>query len=197
MTTRHRAYDEEAWKNAKRICRLNRRQLEMARALGMNPRKLPRLRPSPQQRWKLPVGAFIEELYRKRFGGHPRHDEPEGRAPGSGKPPSSQRDTRASNRLRNPELVRDPMSQLGDLICYLTNLADDVQKWLTHNSIDPDVPRQVSAELRGIAAALDTGTSIDPIPGIPVPPPSPRTPDRTFPRHEDQEAPFDDDEIPF
>jgi hypothetical protein len=89
------------------------------------------------------------------------------------------------------------MSQLGDLICYLTNLADDVQKWLTHNSIDPDVPRQVSAELRDIAAALDTGTSIDPIPGIPVPPPSPRTPDRTFPRHEDQEAPFDDDEIPF
>ena len=46
----------------KKICRLNARQLEMARALGMNPKKLPGLRPSPQQRWKLPVGEFIEEL---------------------------------------------------------------------------------------------------------------------------------------
>src|SRR4029078_11777358 len=42
------------WRNAKRICRLNARQIEMARALGMNPKKLPGLRPSPQQRWKLP-----------------------------------------------------------------------------------------------------------------------------------------------
>jgi hypothetical protein len=30
----------------------------------MNPRKLPGLRPSPQQRWKLQVGEFIEERYR-------------------------------------------------------------------------------------------------------------------------------------
>ena len=37
----------------------------------MNPKKLPVSRPSPQQRWKLPVGAFIEELYGKRFGGAP------------------------------------------------------------------------------------------------------------------------------
>jgi hypothetical protein len=26
----------------------------------MNPKKLPRLRPSPQQRWEIPVGTFIE-----------------------------------------------------------------------------------------------------------------------------------------
>jgi hypothetical protein len=60
--------NEAAWTNAKKLCRLSRRQVEMARALGMNPKKLPGLRPSPQQRWKLPVGAFIEECYRKRFG---------------------------------------------------------------------------------------------------------------------------------
>src|SRR2546427_11056222 len=34
--------------------------------------KLPDLRPTPQQRWKLPVSAFIEECYRKRFGGDAR-----------------------------------------------------------------------------------------------------------------------------
>lgn len=41
----------------------------MAQALGMNPRKLPGLRPTPEQTWKQPVREFIEECYRKRFGG--------------------------------------------------------------------------------------------------------------------------------
>ena len=61
MANTRRAHDDEAWTNAKKICRLNARQVEMARALGMNPRKLPGLRPSAQQRWTLPVGEFIEE----------------------------------------------------------------------------------------------------------------------------------------
>jgi len=60
--TKHRAHDEESWKYAKKICRLSVRQLQMTRRLGMNPKKLPGRRPSPQQRWKLPVGTFIEEL---------------------------------------------------------------------------------------------------------------------------------------
>ncbi len=180
MTTKHRAYDEEAWKEARRICRLNRRQLDMARALGMNPKKLPRLRPSQQQRWKLPVGAFIEELYRKRFGSRPRHDEPEKPASGSAKPPSRQHHTPVPHRLHDPASARNSLSQLGDLICYLTNLADDVQRWLAHNMIDSDVLRQISAELRDIASALEAGASIDPIPGIPIPPLSSRPPHRTF-----------------
>ena len=45
MAKKRRAHDEEAWTNAKKICRLTARQVEMARALGMNPRKLPGLRP--------------------------------------------------------------------------------------------------------------------------------------------------------
>lgn len=57
----------------------------MARALGLNPRKLPRLRPSPQERWKLPVGEFIEECYRKRFG-VPRDRDPRGPEPRSREP---------------------------------------------------------------------------------------------------------------
>lgn len=68
MTKKRRAHDEEAWRSAKKICRLNARQLEMARRLGMNPRKLPRLRPGPEERWKLLVGEFIENLYWKLSG---------------------------------------------------------------------------------------------------------------------------------
>jgi hypothetical protein len=55
MANKARAHDE-AWTNAKKICRLTARQVEMASARGMNPRKLPRLRPSPQQRLRRAVG---------------------------------------------------------------------------------------------------------------------------------------------
>jgi hypothetical protein len=48
MAKKRRAHDEEPWMNARKICRLTDRQVEMARALGMNPEKLPGLRPSPQ-----------------------------------------------------------------------------------------------------------------------------------------------------
>jgi hypothetical protein len=61
LTKKRRAHHDEAWAHAKQICRLSARQVEMARALGMNPKKLPRLRPAPQEHWKRPVGAFIEE----------------------------------------------------------------------------------------------------------------------------------------
>ena len=44
MAARRQAHDEEAWRNAKKICQLSAQQVEMARALGMNPKKLPRLR---------------------------------------------------------------------------------------------------------------------------------------------------------
>jgi hypothetical protein len=40
----------------------------MARELGMNPKKLGGLDNHRQERWKLPLPLFIEELYRKRFG---------------------------------------------------------------------------------------------------------------------------------
>ena len=187
MANKRRGRDDEAWTNAKKICQLTARQVEMARALGMNPRKLPRLRPSPQQRWKLPVGKFIEERYRKRFG-DPRDQDPRGPEPGSRRPSTT--DLEASV----PELVRDPACQLSDLACYLVNLADDLQQWLVHGSIDPEVLPQVREELREIVKALDTGAPISPIPAIP--PPRRPTP-RDLSRRGDLERAFDDDEIPF
>lgn len=115
-----RLHDEEAWRNAKKVCRLNARQIEMARALGMNPNKLSGLRPSPQQRWKLPVGEFIEERYWKRFGGNTWDNESREPKPGSPKPWTPREDAHA------PGAVRDPTWQAQDLICYLTNLSDDL-----------------------------------------------------------------------
>jgi hypothetical protein len=40
----------------------------MARELGMNPKKLGKLDNHDQEPWKLPLPAFIEALYLKRFG---------------------------------------------------------------------------------------------------------------------------------
>ena len=188
MTKNRRAHGEEAWTNAKKLCRLTARQVEMGRALGMNPRKLPGLRPSPQQRWKLPVGEFIEERYRKRFGGDSRDHDPREPEPSARKASCTDRDA------DTPERVRDPAWQLSDLVCYFMNLADDLEKWLVHGSIDREVLPQVREELREIAKALDTGAPISPIPAIPLPP-QPRHRDSS--RRGDQDCAFDDEEIPF
>lgn len=40
----------------------------MARELGLNPAKIGKLDNRDQERWKLPLPAFIEHLYLKRFG---------------------------------------------------------------------------------------------------------------------------------
>jgi hypothetical protein len=65
---RHREAD---WAEAKRLCRLSKEEVRMARAMGMNPRKLIKNRPSPSQQWKAPVGEWVRELHRKRFGEPP------------------------------------------------------------------------------------------------------------------------------
>jgi hypothetical protein len=187
MAKKRRA-DDEAWTHAKRICRLTARQVDLARALGMNPRKLPGLRPSPQQRWKLPVGEFIEERHRKRFGGDPDDHAPPGAEPSSRKLSATDRDADVMER------VPDPALQMRDLVCYFMNLADDLQQWLAHGSIDPEVLPQLREELREIAKALDTGAPISAMPAIPVPP---RPTRRSLSRRGSQERAFHDDEIPF
>jgi hypothetical protein len=120
VASKRRRYDQEVWRNAKRICKLNARQVEMARALGMNPKKLPSLRPSPDQRWKLPVSEFIESCYCKRFGGDPLERprlDPESQ---SSKPTVRKPDLDTSKRSR------DTMLQLEDLVVYFANLVTDL-----------------------------------------------------------------------
>jgi len=57
-----------AWTEARRKFHLSHAQVQMARELGMNPRKLGRLNNHKQERWKSPLPLFIEACYLKRFG---------------------------------------------------------------------------------------------------------------------------------
>jgi hypothetical protein len=60
------------WIEARKRHGLSHAQVQMARELGMNPRKLGKLANHDQEPWKLPLPAFIEHLYAKRFGkSHP------------------------------------------------------------------------------------------------------------------------------
>jgi len=58
----------KAWIDARKRHHLSHVQIQMARELGMNPDKLGKLDNHGQEPWKAPLPAFIEDLYRKRFG---------------------------------------------------------------------------------------------------------------------------------
>ncbi len=58
----------QAWIDARKRHKLSHAHAQMARELGMNPRKLGKLDNHHQEPWKLPLPAFIDELYIKRFG---------------------------------------------------------------------------------------------------------------------------------
>ena len=57
----------EDWMTAKSKYRLTDVQIQMARELGMNPKKFGSLANHKQEKWKAPLADFIEELYFKRF----------------------------------------------------------------------------------------------------------------------------------
>ena len=58
----------QAWIDARKRHRLSHAQIQMARELGMNPKKFGRIDNHRQETWKLPLPQFIEHLYLKRFG---------------------------------------------------------------------------------------------------------------------------------
>lgn len=60
--------DLQAWIDARRRHRLSDAHVQMARELGMNPRKLGKLDNHKQEPWKLPLPQFITKLYFKAFG---------------------------------------------------------------------------------------------------------------------------------
>jgi len=57
-----------AWIDARKRHRLSHAQVQMARELGMNPKKLGKKDNRDQEPWKMPCGPYIEHLYSKRFG---------------------------------------------------------------------------------------------------------------------------------
>ena len=56
------------WIEARRRFHLSHAHIQMARALGMNPKKFGKLANHLQQPWKAPLPEFITRLYVKRFG---------------------------------------------------------------------------------------------------------------------------------
>lgn len=59
--------DLQVWIEARKRFKLSHAQVQMARELGMNPKKLGSLANHKQESWKAPLPQFIEELYYKRF----------------------------------------------------------------------------------------------------------------------------------
>ena len=56
------------WIEARKGHHLSHAHVQMARELGMNPKKLGKLDNHLQDPWKAPLPQFIEHLYFKRFG---------------------------------------------------------------------------------------------------------------------------------
>ena len=62
-----RKISEDSWSFARTKYHLSSRQIEMAKKLGMNPKKFGSLVPNRSELWKKPLGQFIESCYYKRF----------------------------------------------------------------------------------------------------------------------------------
>ncbi|MEI6915336.1 MAG: hypothetical protein WCL39_09415 [Armatimonadota bacterium] len=54
--------------DARKLFHLSHTHIQMARELGLNPKKFGSLANHDQERWKTPLPGFIEDLFLKRFG---------------------------------------------------------------------------------------------------------------------------------
>jgi hypothetical protein len=63
----------QVWIDARKRHHLSHAQVQMAREIGLNPKKFGKIDNHKQEPWKLPLPQFIEHLYEKRFG-KPRPD---------------------------------------------------------------------------------------------------------------------------
>jgi hypothetical protein len=63
----------QIWVDARKKFHLSHAQIQMARELGLHPKRLGKLANQDQEPWKMPLAQFIGHLYHKRF----RRDFPE------------------------------------------------------------------------------------------------------------------------
>jgi hypothetical protein len=56
------------WIEARKRYHLSHAQVQMARELGMNPKKLGGMANHKQEPWKMPLPQFIEHRYQRQFG---------------------------------------------------------------------------------------------------------------------------------
>ncbi len=57
----------QIWIDARKRFHLSHAHIQMARELGMNPKKLGKIANHKQEPWKAPLPLFIEQCYSKRF----------------------------------------------------------------------------------------------------------------------------------
>ena len=93
-----------------------------------------------------------------------------------------------------PQRASDLTRQFSDLACYAVNLANDLERWIAHGSIDPDVLPQPCEELREIASALETGAPLSSVPAIRFRTRRCRRPES---QRRDRASSFDEGDIPF
>ena len=60
------AYSEQMWQEAKKKCRLNNEDIELAKRLGLNPRSLIKNIPNKSEPWKAPIKIWLREIDEKR-----------------------------------------------------------------------------------------------------------------------------------
>jgi hypothetical protein len=58
----------QVWVDARKRFGLSHRHIQMARELGLNPRKLGRLDNHDQESWTVRLPEFIENIYHRSFG---------------------------------------------------------------------------------------------------------------------------------
>jgi hypothetical protein len=58
----------QIWIEARKRYHLSDVHIQMARELGMNPKKFGKIANEEQEPWKAPLPIFIEDIYFKRFG---------------------------------------------------------------------------------------------------------------------------------
>ena len=58
----------QTWIDVRKRYHLSDVHIQMARELGMNPKKFGKIANEKQEPWKMPLPAFIEDIYLKRFG---------------------------------------------------------------------------------------------------------------------------------
>jgi hypothetical protein len=60
--------DLQVWIDARKRFHLSHAQIQMARELGMNPKRFGGMANHKQERWKMPLPQYIEFLYERSFG---------------------------------------------------------------------------------------------------------------------------------
>ena len=69
MSKKKRIPDKyQIWIDVRRRYHLSDAHIQMARELGMNPKKFGKIANEKQEPWKATLAAFIEDIYLKRFG---------------------------------------------------------------------------------------------------------------------------------